>query len=122
MHVINRMSERNSKEKPLTHSYSFPDPIQRNVFHHKVHTLSSISSTRVRTLTPALLYVWPFDSGDELQESVHPAVLNYMRKHRLYGFTASYSSNRIQWSVLGLSAVYVAAYSLGQAISQRLKL
>jgi hypothetical protein len=124
VNVISRrgvLSTSNSKtallEEEVTHESlldNYRDLVYPNVYHHQVPWLADVSSTRVRQLSPSLLPVWPFQLYDEVFRAVHPEVYRYMKSHRLYGFSESYYLRRTQWSMLGLSAVYLIVFQLAK--------
>jgi len=114
IHVISRRV--NEADSPHTHSTIFPDPILRNIYHHKVHTLGSVSSTKIRAMLPSHIDIWPWT--DELKQALHPAVYRYLKDNRLFKFDEAFFCTRIQWSVLGWSALYVTLHSVYQRISR----
>jgi len=99
IHVIARKSEEKGSRERLKHNLTFPDPILHNVFHHKVHYLSSISSTKIRSLVPPIIDIWPLNVHNELLKSVDSSVYEYIRAHHLFGFTESFYCKRTQWAV-----------------------
>lgn len=80
---------------------------KKRVFHRSIPWLTGISSSSVRNMQPFLFSVWPFILKEELYQSVHPKVYHYMKNNRLFMFTPAYFARRIQFGVLGLSALFV---------------